>query len=268
MTLRKLNSEELKEIIYQILCAFTEYCDRNELLYSLSGGTLLGAVRHRDFIPWDDDIDLIMPRKDYMKLIDLVKQEPIGEHFKLLCYEEKTLPYPFAKIVDTNTKVDEKCMTGDEHLWIDIFPVDGLSGNPETDAKQLRTVHRYKMAYGRAAAKFGEGTTKLRAILKTPALIYHKIIGTKYYAEKIHQICMTYDFDHSDYVAAGAWAYGPQERIPHSCFENREKKFFRRQEFYVMSCWEEYLKSMFGDYMQLPPENKRINHLMDAYIEE
>ena len=266
MGYRKLNSEELKETIYQILCAFAEYCDENGLLYSLSGGTLLGAVRHHDFIPWDDDIDVIMPRNDYMKLQQMVKEKPIGDHYSLIAYEDHTAEYPFAKVIDLNTRVEERCTTNDEYLWIDIFPVDGLSGDPQEDAKQLQKAHNYKVAYGRAAAVFGEGTTRLRAILKTPVLIYHKMIGKKRYAEKIHEICLKYDFDHSEYVAAAAWPYGPQERIPHSCFENREKKLFRRQEFYVMSCWEYYLRSIFGDYMKLPPENKRINHLMDAFV--
>jgi len=268
MSYRKLNSNELKEVIYRILCDFADYCDENGLLYSLSGGTLLGAVRHQDFIPWDDDIDVIMPRKDYMRLQQLVKEKPMKDNYRLICYEEQTVDFPFAKVIDLNTKVVERCMTADEHLWVDIFPVDGLSGDIKEDEKLLNKARKYKQEYAWAAANFGEGTSRFRAIFKTPLLIYHKMIGKKTYAAKLHDLCMKYDYDNSDYVAAIAWAYGPQERMPKTCFENREKKLFRRREFYVMSCWEYYLKSIFGDYMKLPPENKRINHLMDAYVKE
>lgn len=268
MGYRKLNSDDLKETIYRILCDFADYCDENGLLYSLSGGTLLGAVRHKDFIPWDDDIDVIMPRKDYMRLQQLVKEKPIKDNYRLICYEEHTADFPFGKIIDLNTKVVEKCLTSDEHLWIDLFPVDGMSGDLKEDEKLLNQAKKYKLAYARSVAVFGEGTSRFRAIFKTPLLIYHKLIGKKTYAAKLHDLCMKYDYDNSDYVAAIAWAYGPQERLPKTCFENREKKLFRRREFYVMSCWEYYLKSIFGDYMKLPPENKRINHLMDAYVKE
>lgn len=266
MGYQKLTSEELKETIYRILCDFARYCDENGLYYTLCGGTLLGAVRHKDFIPWDDDIDVSMPRYDYMRLLELVRTKPIGNHYRVIAYEDQTAEFPFAKVIDLNTKVVERCMTGDENLWIDIFPVDGLNGDYKEDAKQLQKAHRYKMAYGRAAAVFGEGTTKLRAILKTPALIYHKIIGRKAYARKIHEICVQYDFDHSDFVAAAAWSYGPHERVPKKEFLAKEKMLFRRDEFWVMGSWKYYLEHMYGDYMKLPPENKRINHLMDAYI--
>lgn len=265
MSYKKLNSDELKETIYKILCDFADYCETNDLYYSLCGGTLLGAVRHQDFIPWDDDIDVMMPRYDYMKFLQLVKEKPIGNNYSVISYEDGTADFPFAKVLDLNTKVVEKCMTGDEHLWIDIFPADGLSGDLETDTKQLNLAHKYKMAYGRAAAVFFEGTTRLRALVKTPALIYHKIIGKKHYAQKIYEICRQYDFDHSEYIAAAAWSYGVNERMPRKEFLIREKKLFRRREFSVMGCWEYYLTHMYGDYMKLPPENKRINHLMDAY---
>ena len=267
MGYRKLENSELKEILFQILCAFADYCDANGLQYSLSGGTLLGAVRHQDFIPWDDDIDVLMPRADYMKLQERTKEKPISDRYVLNAYESHTADFPFAKVIDLNTKVVEECTTNDQYLWIDVFAVDGMSGDEKTDRNLLKKANRYKKAYGRAVAKFGAGNTKLRAVLKTPLLIWHKMIGYEYYAKKLHDICLTYDYDHSDYVAAICWSSGPQERIPHTCFESREKKTFHGREFYVMSCWDYYLHSVFfGDYMKLPPENERRNHLMDAYI--
>ncbi len=266
MSMKKLSSDGIKQIIFNILCEFDQYCADNNLYYSLCGGTLLGAIRHKGFIPWDDDIDVFMPRYDYMRLQKLVKEMPFPKQYKLISYEEGTASFPFAKILDLNTKVEEKCMTNDEYLWIDIFPVDGLSDDIEENKKILTEAHKNKNAYARSLAKFGEGTTIARAILKTPALIYHKLIGHEKYAANIHTLCTKYDFDHSDYVASISWAYGPGEMMRKEEFLQSVKVPFNGREFNAISCWDSYLTTMYGDYMKLPPENKRINHLMDAYI--
>lgn len=120
----KLNLQQIKKIELDILKEFVAYCDKHSLRYYLAYGSLIGAIRHHGFIPWDEDIDVMMPRSDYEKLHELVKAEPIGEELDLVSYTLGTYRVPIGKIVNKNTCVSLFGRGLEEKLWVDIFVLD------------------------------------------------------------------------------------------------------------------------------------------------
>lgn len=261
--MKKLSLKEIHQRELKMLVEFDSFCKDNKLNYSLAGGTLLGAVRHKGFIPWDDDIDVCMPRKDFEVFIN--KYKDIGNDFEVKSIELKNGLMPFAKLVDKKTFVvnalveDETAL--DKQLWIDIFPIDGLPDNIDEVRMIYRKVSIYRKIMGLSHARIGRGRNYIhmlgKAFLKPIAYLY----GMKRAAEKIEKIARSYPYDNYNYVGCISWGlYGIGERMKKSDFERKTQMEFEGKQFQVYSCWHEYLTGLYGDYMVLPPKEKRVTH--------
>lgn len=266
--MRRLDAQEIKKNIYDILCAFTDFCDEHGLRYYLCGGTLLGAVRHKGFIPWDDDIDVLMPRPDYERLHKLLRNEGIKSYYKLISIENGNSFWPFAKIIDIRTHIENQYVTSDRYLWIDIFPMDGLPENQKQSDKLLSKAPSLKIWFSRCTAKIGKGKGIFRKFLKIPMLVLLRLYTPERLGRKIDKLAKQYDFDESEYVGGVSWSLGPQERMKKSDYLPYCDVEFWGRKFHAPACWDFYLSQIYGDYMQLPPENQRINHDFVAYINE
>ena len=261
---KRLSDQEVKDELFRILSDFADYCDENGLKYSLCGGTLLGAVRHKDFIPWDDDVDVFLSRADYKRLHELVKKKPIGKNYRLESLQNGKLFLPFAKITDTSTKIKEKYYTNNKHLWIDIFPVDGMPTDKAKADRLLDEIIRLKRYIGWAMAKPGTGTTKLRAAARNIAMIIPKIRGAKYYARKISDLAQQNNYKESEYVGSAVWAISRGERFLKSQYENVQEVDFHGRKFHAPE-YDDYLRGLYGDYMTPPPEKDRKTHSITVY---
>ena len=143
---KEISLEEQRDIQKELLKELKEICDNNNIIYFLGGGTLLGAIRHKGYIPWDDDVDVMMPRKDYEILLEIF-DDNCKENHKILTYiNTEDYYYSFAKIVDTNTILHEgKLRTIKEMgIYIDIFPIDFL---PDDKKKTEKIFKKYKLLY-------------------------------------------------------------------------------------------------------------------------
>jgi len=264
--MKKMTNVEIKETIFQIFLKFAEYCDGKGLRYYMCGGTLLGAVRHKDFIPWDDDIDVFMPRPDYIWLHEFLKEESIGEYYQLKSNIYGNSPFSFAKIVDVQTEAVAKYNTIDNTLWIDIFPLDGVPFDYRESQKFLKKARWWRRIFGYSVTKFGIGTTKWRMIIKTPVLLVAFLIGHKRCVKKIDQMANAYSFDESEYIAfVGDIALVRMRKSEYVEYVEME---FHGHMFHAPSSWDQYLKDVYGNYMELPPENKRCAHSIEAYKKE
>lgn len=256
--LRKLQLIELN-----ILKLFAKICEENSLRYFLIGGTMLGAVRHEGFIPWDDDVDIGMPRSDYEKFLCIV-QEKLPEHFSLLNYKttDKYLRY-FSRLVDERVKVHNVSNTNKlvEEAWIDIFPLDGMPNNAI-----LQKIHFLTLSFERVMYHFScfEDMVNLnrpgrpqyqRIIIKIGEKTrFGRNMDTKKLLRNIEKKLMKYPYDGSKFMVNFFGAYVFKEVVDKDLLG--EGKKYRFEDTYLNGPlkYEPYLSQFYGDYMK-PPSN-------------
>lgn len=266
LSLREIQLEEL-----EILKQTAKFLERNKIPYTLAGGTLLGAVRHQGFIPWDDDIDIIVPRPGYEKLRKLLKKEQIGD-FEFRCFEDGTSDYPFAKVVNPKIKITSKSSI-DRHLWIDIFPADGVPTKKEEQKKLFKYIELRKGgAYLKTtslAMIWRENKSLANRVLKTVLKPMASLRSVRWYTERILEKVKKNSYEEAEYAAEVCWGYGENEIMPKRVFEELEKIDFEGCKFYAVKDYDRMLASLYGaDYMKLPPKNERMSHYIEAVKEE
>ena len=264
--MKQLDKREIQCKELEILIFVDRFCKENGLRYYLAGGTLLGAVRHKGFIPWDDDIDICMPRPDYERLMEIF---PKTGDWMLKSRSLQNWTAPFAKVLDMTTDVESVFSEAEKHLWIDIFPVDGLPADIGEVEKIYKKCDFYRCLYGIGNARLGEGKTIFRKyakfLLKPMVVLY----GLENFSRKIEEIAMRHPYETSEYVGAVTWGlYGAGERMKKSEFEKATTVEFEGHIFPAMSCWDSYLTGIYGDYMTPPPPEKRQTHDMVVYVRE
>lgn len=263
----RLTLKEIQDIELNILIVFSEFCKQHNLRYYLAGGTLLGAIRHKGFIPWDDDIDVCMPRKDYMILIK--EFNVFREYYKIKTRSKGNLTAPFSKIVDLRTLIKSKYTENDidTNLWIDVFPVDGLPDDLHEVQKIYRKCNSYRKILMLNDATLGEGKTLIRKYMKYILKPLAKIYGKQRCVDNIESLAARYPYDKHKYVGDIVWGlYGSGERMLKTEFETSVEVEFEGYKFPTFSCWDSYLKGLYGDYMQIPDLKYRIRgHMFSAY---
>lgn len=243
--------------ILRILLAIDKVCQENNLRYYIVAGTMLGAVRHGGFIPWDDDLDIAMPRPDYDLLMKHCK-EWVPEPYQIIAYEtDERYPFPFAKAQDRSTTLVERAhMPYTGGIYIDIFPLDGMTTNPW--CQRLHLIHyKYlrKVQYllYRDPYRHGHGPSSWIP------LICRRLYTLEGVQKKMKEMQMRYDYDKENLVIDHD--FGRRGVMPKSIYGMPTTIEFEGQKVRGVACPNEYLKRIYGDYMQLPPEDKRKQHL-------
>ena len=266
---KKLSAEEVRKIQIDLLLYLKKICEKNGLRYYLTGGTLLGAIRHKGFIPWDDDIDIRMPRNDFEKLLKIGARQKKDVRRRIVSWKTGETKYPFIKIIDTYTilkehYMDEAFMTS---VWIDVFPFDGMPEKDSIIKMRCAILNMYRTLFSATISEIGKGTTTFRKCVKRIIVPICRKLDTKRICDRMNQIASKYPIDTSPYVGQFLWGYGPCEKMPRD-FLNPVFVEFEGHTFPAPGCWDYYLTSIYGNYMQLPPENQRINHGFDAWWNE
>lgn len=264
----QLSDKEVKQHILNILVKFKELCNKYDLDYSLVGGTLLGAIRHEGFIPWDDDIDVAMSRPMFNKMIKIFSQKNVlPPYLKLIGSPLGNSIYPFIKIVDTRTKVIEKTSNEDMGLWIDIFPIDGLPDN-EKEVKKVYNKAKILHSMISLIPSDTEGTSMLKKLIKpTARFICKNIIGARRINNWCEKLCNQNNYCESRVVGCIIWGRAlEKEAMPKKIFEERTNVKFENEYFSAIKDYDSYLSNLYGDYMKMPPKDEREQHLQRAYL--
>ena len=258
---RKLDLDDYKKISLDILIDVAKFCEENNITYFLACGTLLGAIRHKGFIPWDDDIDIMIPRNEYKRFLDIYK----SDNYKLLKPSEGVFFY--AKVYDTKTVVYEKMFDSNKvkpiGVSIDIFPLDGIVNDEKIVNKIVNKSNFYE-----TLLRMSNQPLNYRNKLKNKIYrIITRIIGSKNLVKIIEKIDQTYPYENSDYaIRIKTTPNGVNRALPKSVYEI-DKKEFEGHMFNVPKGYDIWLKSFFGEnYMELPPEEKRVAHIREGYF--
>lgn len=265
-----MTEEEIKKEELRILIAFRNFCDERNLKYVLAYGTLLGAVRHKGFIPWDNDIDVMMLREDYEKLIKLYP-ENLEDTWLLSYRKDPDYIYPFTKIVSKRTYVreentQEKLAYKKMGIWIDIFPVDNIGDNPPSNHwRQYRYYQRAFMCKMKGLRKFTNNYLHFDRIFR------YGIFCSKHSLADIRRMMdlqMKKYFDQpTKYVSHTVWCTR-DEKTERAAWDELVPCTFEGEEFttYNDKYTKIFLTQCYGSsYMTPPPERKRIPHAMEAY---
>lgn len=263
-----LSTREIKQIELEILLSFDQFCKEHNLYYTLAGGTLLGAIRHNGFIPWDDDIDVMMPREDYMRFVELTKHISIEENLGILTYENEEYNYPFLKVYRKNTvakMIDNMTSHG---IWIDVFPLDTLPSNLDEVKKFFKRTRALRALIISSTTNIAACKIDVKIVAKLALMGLTKVVGSKNICKFSDKYAQKYNIKQTGYIGGALWGYGCGERMPICEYMKSVDVNFEGFYFPAPSCWEMYLKGLYGDYMKLPPEEKRKVHNIKAWIME
>ncbi len=265
----KLNLLETKRIQLDILKTVRDFCISQKIEFYLSGGTLLGAVRHKGYIPWDDDIDIAMKRKDYDFFLATFNLSSYNYKYKVInVVNSKLIPYPFAKVSFLNSKIIEninsKFSCG---INIDIFPIDFV---PESLFFRNILLFRIKFIKSILIIKntkitFRENRFKYIFIFLLRCFFF--FTSSNLLSKRINRIASQSNKTLSGYSGCLVWGYGVKEIVKSDIFNRIISLEFEGENFPSIALYDSWLKSLYGDYMNFPPIHKQVSHhKFDAYL--
>ncbi|MBE5869209.1 MAG: LicD family protein [Lachnospiraceae bacterium] len=259
--MKELTLQELKEIEFDILKYFDAFCKENNIKYFLSHGTLLGAIRYKKFIPWDDDVDLLIPREDYNRMISLFKD---NERYRLFAFEkDPNYLYPIAKLCDMTTRKDEFGYNNGVELGVDIdlFPLDAWDDDLESAKREAKYLGKNMFYLGLSKLKKPDSVNPIKRFVKRIVMVFCKMFGSKYFIKKILKASYKEEQKGNNYLGCKAWCvYGERGIIPAEVFAETIDIEFEGEKFPAPVDYDKYLTCLYGDYLPEPPVEKRKTH--------
>ena len=273
-----MTNKEMQEVELEILKVLSQICEEQKLDYFLMYGTLLGAARHKGFITWDDDLDIMMKRSDYDKLlVYLIEHEEELKPYKLFSKENNSdYPFMIARFCDTRYKYvannEKDCGMG---LFVDIYPLDG-AGHSWKEVQKRGDYFRFLSSMCFLASRkhffvdhieYSSKKSVKQTMIKFPLYLLAKAVGVKFWFKRLERLKDKYKYEECSYVGPTTWQSDyrrdvmKKEWVDETIFIDFEDVKFRVPKYY-----KEVLKHKYGNYMEMPPVEKRVaTHDYKAY---
>lgn len=252
--MREIDIEHIKRIELEILNEFHGFCEKHGLTYYLAFGTLLGAVRHKGFIPWDDDVDVLMPRSDFERFMNLYSG---SNRYGLIYYpKNKNSWLSWGKMYDQRTSVIEKDTIGVNNcgVYIDIFPLDYLSDTYDDSLKIYKiNKKRFTLIYSKIFP------VKIKNLKSFLLFMARPFISWRFYLGKIRKEGIKRQ-KRREYSCITAPVYGEKMIVESVFFDKKVKMKFENNEYWVPSGYDAFLKRIYGNYLSLPPLEEQVPH--------
>ena len=253
--------EQFKQIQLEMLKIFIDVCKEYDLQYFLVCGSCLGAIRHAGFIPWDDDIDVGMPREDYENFLEIARDKLPSHLFLQTSNTDPEYPHPFAKIRNSNTTYIEtsvKNLNINHGVYLDVFPIDGISEN-----KFIRGLIKFKKKYYNLVISkcfYSERYVENSLKKYVKKVLWQLNPDIKKAIRKRETLFCKYAYVSSSLITNFGSAWGDREIMPKDILGQGKKAVFEGIDVIVPEKYDEYLTRLYGDYMTPPPPEKRIAH--------
>ncbi|SHM26136.1 lipopolysaccharide cholinephosphotransferase [Fibrobacter sp. UWR3] len=257
--MKPISLEEMKQIQVDILKDVHLFCEKNNIRYTLIYGSLLGAVRHKGYIPWDDDIDIAMLRDDYEKFVASYKSEN-GFYRVYDCRKDNGYYYPFLKVADTRTVLEENVSMQNIGVNIDIFPCDYLFDTKQECINFIKKLDFLKKLFRIKLVKPGKKNSFIKRILIRVLKLLCLPISMKNIVDREYALVNRLTNRNAKFVGfafSSDLSCSYRSICPREVFEKYEKVPFEKETFEIISSYDEWLTQMFGDYMTPPPAKER-----------
>lgn len=260
--MKELSLKELQSFGLEILKSVHDFCISNDIRYSLAYGTLIGAIRHRGFIPWDDDIDIIMPRPDYERFCKEYK----SKDFLVSCFEtDPDCRISFARVYDNKRTVVKTMIPWNLKpggVWIDVFPLDAIEDNTYDYEKRFQSLSRLfrLVQHERSALRKFSSVNSFYLSCKSLAIKFFFLDGLllSHHIRLLIKRANSLRFGTTNKCGMLAYdSYGIKDCHKTSLFYSFSLVPFEQHEFMAVTGYDEYLNKIYGDYMKMPPENQR-----------
>lgn len=268
MSLRRIEIEECHQHLLEIAKCFDQLCATHQIPYYMLGGTMLGAIRHRGFIPWDDDMDFGIPRPFFDQFIKVAEKELPKQYSLLTRQNSPAIPKGFIKIQLKGSKLIEKVFNAQKPdfyngIAIDVFPLDGCNSTSWLDRLRIKYIFTLiRIHEGRfCSLDIRKGMKKLVA-----AIIQTLPLNDKKLANRIDQLIQSWNYEKSP-MLSNCYGHWKEREIIHKLIFGEPKPYaFGPLFLYGVSDADGYLKQLYGDYMLLPPKEQQLTHADEIYI--